>query len=169
MNPPDIAPSQTSTSSPCARPQPRDRFITISVRVSRSLIVTDIDPALDIDTTRADVIVGEVKTAEAELNRALLTPGALHAALRRTGDLYSNPLDQVVDNLIDEGWSTTPTARVRVVGFAGYGHTGHGTTIHLGDAAQFISSHLHTHHDLYRVTRFSDPVVALLELLEKVR
>jgi len=40
-------------------------------------------PALDIDTSRFDVIVGEVKTAEAELNPALLTPGALHATLRR--------------------------------------------------------------------------------------
>ncbi len=43
-----------------------------------------------------------------------------------------------------------------------------GTTIHLGDAARFIRSHLNTHHDLYRITRFSDPVLALLELLDKL-
>jgi hypothetical protein len=136
--------------------------------VEECLIVTDVDPALDIDTSRFDIIIGEVKTAEAELNPALLTPGALHATLRRTGDLYTTPLDQVVDDLIADGSATTPTARVRLLVFAGHGHDTRGLTIHLGDAARFIRSHLHTHHDLYRVTRFSDPVVALLELLEKL-
>lgn len=135
--------------------------------VEECLIVTDIDPALDIDTSRFDVIIGEVKTAEAELNAALLTPGALHATLRRTGDLYYTPLDQVADDLIADGSATTPTARFRLVVFAGHGRVGRTTTVHLGDAARFIRSHLHAHHDLYRVTRFSDPVIALLELLEK--
>ncbi|WKZ82292.1 MAG: hypothetical protein QY307_09455 [Acidimicrobiia bacterium] len=136
--------------------------------VEECLIVTDVDTGLDVDTSRFDVIVGEVKTAEAELNPALRTPGALHAALRRTGDLYTTPLDQVVDQLIAEGSSTTPTARVRLVVFAGHGHETRALTIHLGDTALFIRSHLHAHHDLYRVTQFSDPVVALLELLEKI-
>lgn len=136
--------------------------------VEECLIVTDVDPALDLDTSRFDVIIGEVKTAEAELNPALLTPGALHATLRRTGDLYSILLDQVVDELITDGSATTPTARVRLVVFAGHGRVGRATTIHLGDAARFIRRHLHAHHDLHRVTRFSDPVIALLELLEKI-
>ena len=140
----------------------------LGLAVEECLIVTDIDPALDIDTTRFDVIIAEVKTAEASLNPALRAPGAIHAALRRTGDLYATPLDQVVDQLVVDGAAVTPTARVRLVAIAGSGHIGNGTTIHLGDAAQFIRSHLHTHHDLYRVTRFADPVVALLELLEKL-
>lgn len=137
--------------------------------VEECLIVTDVDPALEVDTGRFDVIVGEVKTGEAELNPALLTPGSLHATLRRTGDLYGIHLDQVVDDLIADGGSTTQTARVRLVAFAGHGHLGRATTVHLGDTAQFIRRHLHAHHDLYRVTRFSDPVIALLELLEKVK
>jgi hypothetical protein len=62
-----------------------------------------------------------VKTAEAELNPALLTPGALHATLRRIGDLFTKPLDQVVDDLIADGSATTPTARVRLGVFAGHG------------------------------------------------
>ena len=140
----------------------------IGQAVEECLIVTDIDPTLDVDTTRFDVIVGEVKTAEATLNPALRTPGAHHAALRRTGDLYTTPLDQVVDKLLAKGSATTPTARVRLVVFAGHGHVATATTIPLADAASFIRTHLHTHHDLYRVTRFADPVVALLELLEKV-
>ena len=135
--------------------------------VEECLIVTDVDPALDIDTSRFDVIVGEVKTAEAEINPALLTPGVLHATLRRTGDLYTTP-DQVVDTLIADGSSTTQTARVRLVVFAGHGRVGRATTIHLGNAARFIRHHLHAHRELYRVTRFSDPVLALLALLEKV-
>lgn len=137
--------------------------------VEECLIVTDVDPALDVDTGRFDVIVGEVKTAAAELNPALLTPGALHATLRRIGDLFTTPLDEVVDDLIADGSTTTPTARVRLVVFAGYGGVGRATTIHLGDAARFIRSHLHAHHELYRVTRFSDSATALLALLEKVR
>jgi hypothetical protein len=136
--------------------------------VEECLIVTDRDPDLGIDTTRFDIIIGEVKTAEATLNPALRTPGALHAALRRTGDLYTTPLDQVVDELSAEGGATTPTARVRLVAFAGHGRIGRGTTVHLGDTARFIHNHLASRHDLYRVTRFSDPVIALLELLAKV-
>ncbi|HEX9863776.1 MAG TPA: hypothetical protein VGC03_02300 [Acidimicrobiia bacterium] len=136
--------------------------------VEECLIVTDRDPDLEIDTTRFDIIIGEVKTAEATLNPALRTPGALHAALRRTGDLYTTPLDQVVDELSAEGGATTPTARVRLVAFAGHGRIGRGTTVHLGDTARFIHNHLASRHDLYRVTRFSDPVIALLELLAKV-
>lgn len=138
-------------------------------RVEECLLVTDVDPTLDVDTSRFEVIIGEVKTAEAGLNPALLTPGALHATLRRTGDLYSIPLDQVVDELIAQGTTITPTARVRLVVFAGHGRVGRATTIHLGEMAEFIRNHLHANHDLYRVTRFSDPVIALLELLEKAR
>lgn len=136
--------------------------------VEECLIVTEGDPDLDIDRTRFDVVIGEVKTAEANLNPALLTPGALHAGLRRTGDLYDTPLDRVVDQLAVEGVALTPTARVRLVAFAGRGTIPVGTTVNLGDAARFIRSHLQTHHDLYRVTRFSDPVVALLALLDKL-
>ncbi len=137
--------------------------------VEECLIVTDIDPALDIDATRFDVILGEVKTAKASFNPALRTPGALHAALRRTGDLYTTPLDEVVDQLLAKGSAATPTARVRLVVFAGHGHVATATTIPLADAAKFIRTHLNHHQDLYRVTRFADPVLAFLEFLEKLR
>jgi hypothetical protein len=146
--------------------------------IEECLIVTDLDPALEADATRFDVIIGEVKTAEASLNpalrtpgalhAALRTPGALHAALRRTGDLYTAPLDEVVDQLALHGASITPTARTRLVAFARYGDIPRGTTIYLREAARFIRSHLQSHRDLYRVSRFADPVVALLELLDKV-
>lgn len=138
-------------------------------QVEECLIVTEMDPVLDVDPTRFDVIIGEVKTAEASFNPALRTAGALHAALRHTGDLHTTPLDQVVDQLREHGHATTPFARVRLVAFAGYGRIANGTTIHLGDAAEFIRTHLTTHHDLYRVSRLSDPVIALLALLEKLR
>jgi len=136
--------------------------------VEECLIVTDIDPALSVDPARFDVIIGEVKTAEATLNPAFRSTGALHAALRRTGHLYTTSLDEVVDQLLAEGAALTPTARVRLIAFAGHGHVGGATTVHLGEIARFIRSHLANRHDLYRVTRFSDPVVALLALLEKL-
>lgn len=125
----------------------------LGAAVEECLIVTDVDPALDIDAARFDVILGEVKTAEAELNPAMRTPGALHAALRRTGDLYTTPLDQIADQLIADGSSITPTARIRLVVFAGRGHASQGTTLHLGDTARFIRHYLHARRDLYRVTR----------------
>jgi hypothetical protein len=74
----------------------------------------------------------------------------------------------VVDDVIANGFAMTPTARVRLVVFAGRGKTGFGTTIHLGDAARFIRSHLRAHQELCRITRFSDPVIGLLALLDKV-
>ena len=138
------------------------------VSVEECIIVTEVDSAMDIDPTRFDVIIGEVKTAEAAFNPAIRTPGALHAALRRTGDLYTEPHDKVVDRIIAQGVAITPTARVRLLVFAGHGHIGPGTTIHLGDAARFIRSHLASHQDLYRITRFADPVVGLLALFDKV-
>ena len=104
----------------------------------------------------------------APFNPAIRTPGALHAALRRTGDLYTEPHDKVVDRIIAQGVAITPTARVRLLVFAGHGHIGPGTTIHLGDAARFIRSHLASRQDLYRITRFADPVVGLLALFDKV-
>ncbi|MEX2419726.1 MAG: hypothetical protein WD652_05035 [Acidimicrobiia bacterium] len=137
-------------------------------QVEECLIITDVDPALDADPIRFDVIIAEVKTDEAAVNRALRTPGALHAALRRTGDVYATPLDVVVDQLVAHGESLTSTARSRLVAFAGHGKIAKGTTVHLSDAARFIRGHLRTHHDLYRVSRFADPVVALLALLDKV-
>lgn len=140
----------------------------LGLRVEECLIVTDSDRLLDIDTTRFDVIIGEVKTGEAAVNPSLRTAGALHAALRRTGDIYTTDLDDVVDQLLDEGDATTSTARVRLVAFAGYGRSSSETTVLLGDAARFIRSHLHGHRDLYRVTRFSDPVVAMFALIEKL-
>ena len=137
-------------------------------RVAECLIVTEIDPVLDTDPRRFDVIIGEVKTGKASINPALRTPGALHAGLRRTGDLYTASLDLVVDQLLVAGVGFTASARVRLVAFAGSGSVRKGITIHLRDAARFIHTHLAAHHELYRITRFSDPVVALLSLLTKV-
>lgn len=82
--------------------------------------------------------------------------------------MYATSLDHVVDQLLAKGTCTAATARVRLIAFAGYGHIGTGTTILLGDAARFIGTHHNTHHDLYRVTRSADPVLALLELLDKL-
>lgn len=136
--------------------------------VEECLVVTDIDPALHIDPVRFDVMIGEVKTAEATLNPALLTPEALHAALRRIGDLFSQPLDKVVDQLLLHGVCITTSSRVQVVAFGAHGQVGRGSTIHLRHAADFIRTHLSTYQDLYRVSRFSDPVLALLALLQKL-
>jgi hypothetical protein len=136
--------------------------------VEECLIVTDCDPDLEIDPDRFDVILGEVKTGEATFNPALLTAGALHAPLRRTGNIYSATVNQVVDHLLIDGEATTASARIRLVGFGSHGRIPRGATIHLGSAARFIRGHLKRHQNLYRVTRFSDPVLALLGLLDKV-
>lgn len=152
---------------PPTAPGPRHHHL--GQAVAECLVVTDVDEQLDVDPNRFDVIVGEVKTGQAEMNAALRTPGALHAALRRTGDIYDAPLDNVVDDLIGVGSATTETARARLAAFAGHGHVAHGATIHLDDMAGFIRGHLHAHRELYRVTQFSDPAVALIELLEKIR
>ena len=138
------------------------------LHVEECLIVTDSDPLLNVDPTRFDVIIGEVKTGGAAVNPSLRTAGALHAALRRTGDLYATDLDVVVDQLLADGDATTSTARVRLVAFGGHGHRATEFTVLLGHAARFIRSHLHGHRDLYRLTRFSDPVVAMLALFEKL-
>jgi hypothetical protein len=88
--------------------------------------------------------------------------------LRRTGNLYSATLNEVVDDLFIDGRATTASARIRLIGFGSHGRISRGTTIHLGSAAKFVRRHLASHQDLYRVTRFSDPVLALVGLLDKL-
>lgn len=136
--------------------------------VEECLIVTEVDPDLEVDPDRFDVILGEVKTGEAAFNPALLTAAALHAPLCRTGNLYSATLNEVVDDLFIDGRATTASARIRLIGFGSHGRISRGTTIHLGSAAKFVRRHLASHQDLYRVTRFSDPVLALVGLLDKL-
>jgi hypothetical protein len=143
-------------------PGPEHHHLGLSVRC---IIVTEIDSAMDVDATPSTSLA-EVRSLS-RLQPCHWTPGALHAACD-AGDLYTEPHDEVVDRIIDQGVAITPTARVRLVVFAGHGRVGPGMTVHLGDAARFIRSHLASHQDLYRVTRFSDPVVGLLTLLDKV-
>ena len=121
---------------------------------------------LHVDPERFDVILGEVKTGEAAFDAALLTAAGLHAPLRRTGNLYSATLNKVVDDLLIDGISITASARIRLVGFGSHGRLPRGTTIHLATVAEFIRRHLASHQDLYRVTRLSDPVLALVALLD---
>jgi hypothetical protein len=89
-----------------ATPGPQDRHTTTlayrSVHHRRR-----IDAAMDIGPARFDVVIGEVKTAR--LPSTLPSePQVLHAALRRPGDLYTDPHDEVVDGVIANGGAITP-------------------------------------------------------------
>jgi hypothetical protein len=130
-------------------------------------IMTTVDPDLDLGGDRVDVLIGEVKQGEALFNPAIQRPEVLHAAVRRVGDVFGEPLDGVVDQLVETGHADTETARVRLVVFAGHGRVEDRMTMHLDQVVTALVGHLRSHEALSRATRFSDPGLAVIALLEK--
>ncbi|HIE21768.1 MAG TPA: hypothetical protein EYP73_04115 [Acidimicrobiia bacterium] len=132
------------------------------------LLAGQVDPALEVATDRIDVIIGEVKRGEVSVNEALRDPRVLHAALRRIGRLTPEPLDVLVDDLVDRGEASTPTARIRIVAFGLRGSATNASVVHHDHMIDWLDELLGLHRDLFEVTNFSDPVLSLLALSASV-
>ncbi len=132
------------------------------------LLVGKVDPALDVDADRIDVIIGEVKRGEVAINDALRDPRVLHAALRRVGRLTPEPLDQLVDELVEAGEVVTPAARIRIFGFGLRGGVTRATSMRLDHMIEWLDRTIGRHRDLFEVTNFSDPILSILALSARV-
>ena len=78
------------------------------------------DPALDIDESRIDMIIAEVKEGKAELNASARDPEVLTAALRRFGYIDDETAQEIVDQLLEDGNALHPAGpRIRLCAFGG--------------------------------------------------
>lgn len=132
------------------------------------LLVGEVDPELAVAVDRFDVVVGEVKRGECSFNPALRDPRVLHAVLRRVGDVFGGPVDDLVDELGATGRVLTPTAQVRLVAFGRGGTVTDGVGLHHDHLVGWLNGLLDRHHDLFEISRFSDPVLSLLALAGRI-
>lgn len=130
------------------------------------------DPALGVPDGVVDMIVGEVKEANAEFNRAGLRADVLAAALVRFGCCApGRSAEQAAATLLAEGIATTPGGhRVRMVAF-GTRTSGAKSyrQVSLAKVLRFLEDHVRGHWHLLRHVQIKDPTLAFLALREKVR
>lgn len=136
----------------------------------RRLLLID-DPVLALEDDLVDVIIGEVKQGEAELNPGIRSHEALHTMLRRIEWLYADPLGLVVEEVGERaicrsGARGGGEIRTRLVAFgrapASDLHTISHTHI-VGTILGFLGGL----EEAFRPVQFRDPAPAMLALLMK--
>jgi len=134
--------------------------------------IAEVDGALVCPPSRVDMLVGEVKEGEAELNRAARNPDVLRAVLVRFGCCAEDHVDASVHRLLDRGVADMPNGhRVRLVAFgaqlpaapAGY------HVIALRHVVEYLEHYLRAHWDVLRHAQFKHPAFGFLVTLEKAR
>jgi len=129
------------------------------------------DPMLKLDDNTIDIIVGEVKQGQAELNPGIKDHGVLHSVLRRVEWLYDADLTDVIQGLQREGIHRTggkggAKVRTRLVAF-GRSHFSSINTIALSHIIETMLNFFEEHQDAFRPIQFREPAPAFLSLLLK--
>lgn len=129
------------------------------------------DPVLELDDKTIDVIVGEVKQGQAELNPGIKDHGVLHSVLRRLEWIYTEDIRDVIKGLQREGIYRSPgrgggTVRTRLVAFGRSGHSNL-NTIALSHMVTTLLDFFERHEDAFRPIQFREPAPAFLSLLLK--
>ena len=131
------------------------------------------DPALGIDSNSADMLIGEVKEGQAELNRNARNPDVLRTVLARFGCCSLHDVDKTVQQLINKGKTDTHEGhRVRLMAFGssnGPSPRGRYSVLTLGHIAGFIEGYLDEHWEVLRHAQFKHPALGLFMVLEKAR
>jgi len=129
------------------------------------------DPALVVPADHIDMIVGEVKEATAEFNRAGLRPDILEAALARFGCCSISAKGEVARALLERGRAKTGLGHdVRLIAFGGKpGGRGPYLQIPLGHVIDFLSDYVRAHWDVLKHTQSKDPALGFLMLMEKLK
>lgn len=129
------------------------------------------DPVLRLEKDCVDVIIGEVKQGEADLNPGITSHVVLHSMLRRVAWVYDEPLSEVVRKLQDGVVHYSPArgggrVRTRIVAFGRAKESGLQVITH----AHVVSTLLRffdEHEEAFRPIQFKEPAPAFLRLLLK--
>jgi hypothetical protein len=129
------------------------------------------DPVLELEPDTIDVIVGEVKQGQAELNPGIKDHGVLHSLLRRVEWLYGDDLDDVIRALQQQGTHRGDgkggaRVRTRLVAF-GRSPFSNLNTIALSHMITTLLAFFEEHEEAYRPIQFREPAPAFLSLLLK--
>jgi hypothetical protein len=131
-----------------------------------------VDPELAPSDDRIDMIIGEVKEGEAELNRGAREPAVLRGALTRFGKIKPEETEAVVGELLRKGEATSSSGpRVRLMAFGSYRgrSSGRYKVITLRHVLEFLESTFHENWKAMRHAQFKDPAINFLVVLEKAR
>ena len=130
-----------------------------------------VDPDLDVDLKRIDLIIAEVKEGRAELNASARDPKVLRAALNRFGALGEERVSRVIADLLDDGEADHPDGpRVRLMAFGARPPTDRHATYRwrlLGDLAGFMHRRISENWSAAQSIQSKDPALSFLLLLEK--
>ncbi|MEN8234679.1 MAG: hypothetical protein ABFR89_07115 [Actinomycetota bacterium] len=133
--------------------------------------VIALDPALDIDRERVDLIIAEVKEGRAELNASARDPKVLRAALSRFGAVPQDRIGGVISELLEDGEADHPEGlRVRLMAFGARPPQKtdgkYGWMLH-GDLVGFMHRTLGEHWSAAQTIQSKDPALSFMLLLEK--
>lgn len=129
------------------------------------------DPELRLEPEQIDVIIGEVKQAEAEFNPGIRNHKVLHQMLRRVQWLFDGDLTGIVDDLASNDFCVVPARgggeiRVRLVAFGRAPQCDLNTMTHSHMVSTLLGFFSGT--DMaFRPVQFRDPAPAMLSLLLK--
>ena len=130
-----------------------------------------VDPELNVDPDRVDLIIAEVKEGKAELNASARDPKVLRAALNRFGAVPDNRIASVIEQLLEDGEAEHPEgARVRLMAFGSrppvQQRREYRWMLH-GDLIDFMHRTINEHWAAAQTIQSKDPTLSFLLLLEK--
>lgn len=127
------------------------------------------DPALGKTGEHVDMIIGEVKEGQAELNRGATDARVLRAALLRFGCCTVDELPRVVERLVRTGHAPTPCGHhVRLVAFGSTaGERGRFEVITLGHVLDYLQAYIQANWSMLRHAQFKDPAFGFLTTMVK--
>jgi hypothetical protein len=130
-----------------------------------------VDPALGLDDSVIEVIIGEVKEGAAILNKAARDPLVLAAVLLRFGHMNRDVVDGLVAELIETGVAHHPAGiRIRLAVFATKPPTRQNVKyewISIGEIAKWLQAQVHENWDRVKTIQSKDPALSFLILFEK--
>jgi hypothetical protein len=129
------------------------------------------DPILELEDDCVDVIIGEVKQGQADLNPGIKDHAVLHSMLRRIEWAYGEPVSHVVAGLQQNLTHVAPArgdgrVRTRLVAF-GRSPFSDLNTISLGHVVTTMLGFFEQHEAAFRPIQFREPAPAFLRLLLK--
>jgi hypothetical protein len=131
------------------------------------------DPALVTSDDRVEMLIAEVKTGKAELNRGTRNATVLRASLTRFGACTADHADTLVDELLRTGEALSPSGpRVRLIAFGtqrGRGSRARYAVITIKHILGYLQDVFRDNWDILQHAQFKDPAINFLTVLAKAK